>query len=65
MSDVKHLVNAKTSILGRQYTMAVTFFLLVTTFLCLNVSFWAKHLLEMPQNGKLLILTTKVNDKTV
>jgi len=25
MSDVKHPVNAKTSILGRQYTMAVTF----------------------------------------
>jgi len=35
MSDiVKHHVNAKTSILGRQYTMAVTF---DGSFLCLNV----------------------------
>jgi len=33
MSDVKHHVNAKTSILGRQYTMAVTF---DGSFLCLN-----------------------------
>jgi len=40
MSDVKHFVNAKTSIL-RHYTMAVT------------------------QNGKLLTLTTKINDKTM
>jgi len=33
MSDVKHHVNAKTSILGKQYTMAVTF---DGSFLCLN-----------------------------
>jgi len=39
MSEVKHYVNAKTSILGRQYTMAVAFDGL---FLWLNVSFWAK-----------------------
>jgi len=34
MSDVKHHVNANTSILGRQYTLAVTF---DGSFLCLNV----------------------------
>jgi len=56
MSDVKHHVNAMSSILGRQYTMAVTF-----DWSFLNVSFWAKNLLEMSQNGKLLILTTKIN----
>jgi len=56
ISDVKHHVNANTSILGRQYTTAVTF---DGSFLYLNVSFWAKNLLEMSQNGKLLILTTK------
>jgi len=56
MSDFKHDVNAKTSILGRQYTMAVTF---DGSFLCLNVSFWAEKFLKMSQNGKLLILTTK------
>jgi len=54
MSDIKPHVNANTSILGRQYT-AVTF---DGSFLCLNVSFWAKNLLEMSQNGNLLILTT-------
>jgi len=58
MSDVKQHVNAKTSILGRQYTTAVTF---DGSFLCLNVSFWAKKLLKMSQNGKSLILTTKIN----
>jgi len=36
MSDVKQHLNAKTSILGKQYTLAVTFDGL---FLCLNVSF--------------------------
>jgi len=36
MSAVKHHVNAKTSILGRQYTMVVTF---DGSILCLNVSF--------------------------
>jgi len=61
MSDVKHHVNAKTSILGKQYTMAVTF---DGSFLCLNVIL-SKNLFEMSQNGKLLILTTKNNDKTV
>jgi len=39
MSEVKHHVNANTSILGRQYTLAVTF---DGSFLCMNVSFWAK-----------------------
>jgi len=53
MSDVKHEVNAKTSILGRQYTMTVTF---DGSFLCLNVILSGKF----PQNvTKLLILTTK------
>jgi len=56
MSDVKHDVNAKTSILGSQYTMTVTF---NGSFLCLNMSFWAENFLKMSQNGKLLILTTK------
>jgi len=36
MSDVKHDVNAKTSILGRQYTMTVTF---DGSFLCLMCHF--------------------------
>jgi len=58
LSDIKHHVNAKTSILGRQYTTAVTS---DGTFL----SFGAKNVLDMSQNGKLLILTTKINDKTV
>jgi len=62
MSDVKLHVNAKASILGRQYTKAVT---CDGSFLCLIVSFWEKKILEMSQNGKLLILTTKINDKTV
>jgi len=57
MSDIKPHLNANTSILGRQYTMAVTF---DGSFLCLNGSFWAKNLLEMSQNGNLLILT-KIN----
>jgi len=39
MSDVKRHVNPNTSILGSQYTMAVTF---DGSFFCLNVSFWAK-----------------------
>jgi len=56
MSDVKPDVNAKTSILGRQYTMTVTF---DGSLLCLNASFWAENVLKMSQNGKLLILITK------
>jgi len=59
MSDVKYHVNAKNSIFGRQYTMAVTF---DGSFVCV---FEAKNLLEMSQNGKFLILATKINDKTV
>jgi len=59
MSDIKAHVNANTSILGRQYTMAVTF---DGSFLCSKNS---KNLLEMSQNGNLIILTTKINDKTV
>jgi len=43
--------DAKTSILGRQYTMVVTF---DGSLLRLNASFWAKNWLEMSQNGKLL-----------
>jgi len=59
MSDVKQHLNAKTSILGKQFTLVVTFDGL---FLCLNVSFWAKALIKMSQNvTKLLILTTKIN----
>jgi len=45
MSDVKHHVNANTSILGRQYTLAVTF----DGSFCVWMSLW--------QNGKLLIVT--------
>jgi len=47
----------QTSILGRQYTMRVTF---DRSFLCLNVSFYVENELQMSQNGRLLILTTKV-----
>jgi len=39
VSDVKYHANAKTLILGRQYTMTVTF---DGSFLCLNVSFLSK-----------------------
>jgi len=44
MSDVKLHVNAN---------VAATF---DGSFLCLKVSFWAKKLLEMSQNGKLLMI---------
>jgi len=60
LNHLSKYVNAKTSILGRQYTMAVTF---DGSFLCLNVTFRVYILLKMTQNGKLLILTAKMNDK--
>jgi len=57
MSDVKHHANANTSILGRQYTGGnIIWVVFVQKF---------EQKLEMSQNGKLLILTTKINDKTV
>jgi len=58
MSDVKHDVNAKTSILGRQYTMTVSF---DGSFLCLNVSFWAENVTKWQVTNP----DNKSNDKTV
>jgi len=61
MSDVKHHVNAKTSILGRQYTMAVTFEWVVFVLECVILSKkCTRHVIKWQATN-----TDNKNDKTV